>query len=61
LAASLRSAKSPSDWLARQLQCLGIDPRNLRLDGRQAKGYELADFNEAVARLPEDSDLPGNF
>lgn len=38
--------------LARRLRSLGICPRNLRLNGTQSKGYDLADFSEAFARLP---------
>jgi hypothetical protein len=41
-------------YLARNLAVFGIRSRNIRIDEKQAKGYELADFHEAFARyLPK--------
>lgn len=37
-------------WLSRQLRPVGVRPRTLRINGRKAKGYELADFLEAFAK-----------
>jgi hypothetical protein len=39
------------NWLCRQLRRFGIDSHNIRIDERQAKGYELSDFAEAFARF----------
>jgi len=41
-------------WLARNLSAFGISSKNIRIENSQAKGYELADFDDAFARyLPE--------
>ena len=37
-------------WLARQLNPYGIRPRNLRIEGIQAKGYYQEDMTETVRR-----------
>ena len=37
-------------WLARQLNPYGIRPRNLRIDGNQAKGYYQDEMVETVRR-----------
>jgi putative DNA primase/helicase len=37
-------------WLARRLHSFGINPRTLRIRDNRAKGYETADFKEAIER-----------
>jgi putative DNA primase/helicase len=39
------------NWLCRQLRRFGIDSHNVRIEERQAKGFELGDFGEAFARF----------
>jgi hypothetical protein len=39
------------NWLCRQLRRFGIDSHNVRIEERQAKGFELGDFAEAFARF----------
>ncbi|HSU55226.1 MAG TPA: DUF3631 domain-containing protein [Candidatus Dormibacteraeota bacterium] len=40
-------------WLGRRLRMFDIASRNFRLDARQARGYQLADFTAAFARCLE--------
>ena len=41
-------------WLTRTLGAFGIRSENIRIDEKQAKGYEKADFEDTFARyLPE--------
>jgi hypothetical protein len=48
-------------WLARRLTALGVSSRNLRIGDRQAKGYNLADFDLPLARyLNGDSTTNGS-
>jgi hypothetical protein len=37
-------------WLARNLAAFGIHSKTLRIAGERAKGYEVADFNDAFGR-----------
>jgi hypothetical protein len=37
-------------WLARNLAAFGIRSKNIRTDEKQAKGYEIDDFNDAFDR-----------
>lgn len=46
----LRGKPIGERWLARQLNPYGIRPRNLRIDGAQAKGYCQEDMIETVRR-----------
>lgn len=46
----LRGKPVDERWLARQLSPYGIRPRNLRINGRQAKGYCSEDMTDAVRR-----------
>lgn len=46
-------------WLAQRLKTFGIAPKTLRIGDGRAKGYELADFQEAFDRfLPPVSPVP---
>ncbi len=42
-------------WLARQFQCFGGAPGNVRIGNGQAKGYDLADFTQAFASFLDGS------
>jgi putative DNA primase/helicase len=44
-------------WLSHQLRPFGIKPRNLCIDGAQAKGYLKDDFIEVCARYTTKTDL----
>ena len=44
-------------WLAQQLQPYGIRPRNLRINGTQAKGYLQEDMLDAFRRYIPRSEL----
>ena len=45
-------------WLARNLADFGIHSKTLRIGEKQAKGYEIADFGEALERyLPHKGDF----
>jgi putative DNA primase/helicase len=46
----LRGKPIDDRWLARQLSPYGIRPRNLRIEGTQAKGYCQGDMIETVQR-----------
>jgi hypothetical protein len=46
----LRGKPIDDRWLARQLNPYGIRPRNLRINGTQAKGYCQEDMVETVRR-----------
>ena len=46
----LRGKDVDERWLARQLSPYGIRPRNLRIDGMQAKGYCQEEMLESVRR-----------
>jgi len=50
-----RQGKKPitEAWLAHRLRHFGVNSRNVRLGGQQAKGYELRDFAEAFGRLAQ--------
>ncbi|HEV2209000.1 MAG TPA: DUF3631 domain-containing protein [Verrucomicrobiae bacterium] len=53
----LRGKPIDERWLARQLQPYGIRPRNLRVDGEQAKGYEREELTELCLRYVAKSEL----
>jgi hypothetical protein len=38
-------------WLAKRLREFGIEPRNIRVNESQARGYLLEDFEEVFARF----------
>ena len=38
-------------WLGNQLHCFGVEPRTLRIGAHRIKGYDLAEFTGAFARL----------
>jgi putative DNA primase/helicase len=44
-------------WLARNLGAFGIRSGNIRIDEKQAKGYERKDFDEAFSRYLPDTPL----
>ncbi|HWX20763.1 MAG TPA: DUF3631 domain-containing protein, partial [Candidatus Binatia bacterium] len=46
----LRGKPIDDRWLARQLSPYGIRPRNLRINGNQAKGYCQEDMLETIRR-----------
>jgi hypothetical protein len=46
----LRGKPIDDRWLARQLSPYGIRPRNLRINGTQAKGYFMDDMIDTVRR-----------
>ena len=48
----LRGKPIDDRWLARKLSPYGIRPRNLRINGAQAKGYYEQDMIETVRRYP---------
>ncbi len=52
----LRGKPIDERWLARQLNPYGIRPRNLRIDGTQAKGYYQDDMIESVRRYVSKSE-----
>jgi len=47
-----RTPRSAFHWLSRQLSGFGIASHTMRIGGHRSKGYDLADFAEAFARLP---------
>ncbi len=49
---AFRTPRSGFQWLARQLRGFGIATHTMRIGGQRSKGYALADFAEAFARLP---------
>jgi hypothetical protein len=54
----LRKGKEATEiWLSKQLRPYGISPRTHRFDGRLAKGYEQADFQEAFRRYIPNSEV----
>jgi hypothetical protein len=54
----LRNGKAPTElWLSRQLRPYGISPRNLRIQGTQAKGYLQEDMMDVFRRYISKSDL----
>ena len=55
---AIRKGKPMTDiWLAQQLQPYGIRPRNLRINGTQAKGYLQEDMLDAFRRYIPRSEL----
>jgi hypothetical protein len=55
----LRGKPIDDRWLARRLNPYGIRPRNLRIDGIQAKGYYEEDMIETVRRYVPKSEARG--
>ncbi len=49
------SIRLTATWLGRRLSRFGIHPHNIQVDGRQSKGYDLADFTAAFSRFLPDS------
>lgn len=47
-------------WLARQLRVFGVATRTLRIGDDRAKGYELADMQEAFDRFLPPAAPPTN-
>jgi hypothetical protein len=49
--AEMRKGKAIDEsWLAQQLRPYGIQPKNIWIDGTQAKGYLREDFIDAFRR-----------
>ena len=38
------------NWLSRRLKPFDVKPKNLRVEGKVSKGYELRDFDDAFGR-----------
>jgi hypothetical protein len=53
----LRGKPIDERWLARQLHPYGIRPRNVRIDGQQAKGYEREELLELCQRYVSKSEV----
>ena len=55
--AMLRGKPIDERWLARQLHPYGIRSRNLRIGGRQGKGYELEELRDLCLRYVSKTEL----
>ena len=45
-----KSRQIDESWLSRQLRPYGVQPRTIRIDGPQGKGYLMEDFRETFRR-----------
>jgi hypothetical protein len=56
--AEMRKGKPIDDlWLAQQLRPYGVQSRNIRIDGIQAKGYLQEDFTDVFRRYIPRSEI----
>ncbi len=52
-----KSRQIDEAWLSRQLRPYGVQPRNIRIEEVQAKGYLMEDFRETFCRYIPKSEL----
>jgi hypothetical protein len=52
-----KSRQIDEAWLSRQLRPYGVQPRNIRIEEVQAKGYLMEDFRETFCRYIPRSEL----
>ena len=52
-----KSRQVDEAWLSRQLRPYGVQPRTIRIDGPQGKGYLMEDFRETFRRYIPKSEL----